>query len=233
MTAAKNVRAKLDDVLAERERVLAAYHEASRNMTEAEHSMALSEERIARNREIMAEVHAQVLRLQGELARIDARLREKAERDLIRLGLLDTGVAQHGSTGTQFNWPVYGSVSAGFHNSAYQKNFGVPHEGADIVVAQGTPVASAADGVVFTVRDGGATGYSYILIGHRDGYATLYGHLSVLSVKAGQEVSKGAIIGLSGGTPGTRGAGPMTTGPHLHFELIKGGVNIDPLGVLP
>ena len=133
----------------------------------------------------------------------------------------------------QFRWPVYGSVSAGFRNEAYEAYFGVPHHGLDIVVAQSTPVAAAADGVVFLVRDGGDTGYTYVLIGHRGGYATLYGHLSAVQVAAGQDVDAGQIIGLSGGEPGTRGSGPMTTGAHLHFELINMAVNIDPAKVLP
>jgi murein DD-endopeptidase MepM/ murein hydrolase activator NlpD len=184
----------------------------------------------------MEDVHTQVLKIQGELARIDARLKEKAERALIEKGLLkaeDIGKFDGSTYRQQFSWPVYGAVSAGFMVESYKKFFGVDHHGMDIVVAQGTPVAAAADGVVFLVRDGGNTGYSYILVGHRGGYATLYGHVSQSLVKAGQEVSVGDIIALSGGTPGTHGAGPMTTAAHLHFEVIKAGTNVDPKSVLP
>ncbi len=109
----------------------------------------------------------------------------------------------------------------------------MPHQGIDIGVPQGTDVMAAADGVVFLARDGGATGFSYILIGHRDGYATLYGHLSSFAVATGQDVRRGQLIGESGGQPGTHGAGPMTTGAHLHFEMLKNGVHVDPLTVLP
>jgi murein DD-endopeptidase MepM/ murein hydrolase activator NlpD len=115
----------------------------------------------------------------------------------------------------------------------YKKQFGVPHLGEDIVVPQASAVYAAADGIVFLVRDGGLTGYSYILIGHRDGYATLYGHVSQALVAAGQEVTAGQQIALSGGTPGMHGSGPMTTAAHLHFEVIRAGVNIDPKSVLP
>ncbi|MFA7681811.1 MAG: peptidoglycan DD-metalloendopeptidase family protein [Candidatus Peribacteraceae bacterium] len=187
---------------------------------------------------VWAEVHAQVLRLQSDLARIDARLRSRAERKLIEKGLLAPQPGEH-STGEivpytpQFTWPAYGRISAGFMDPDYQKFFGIPHRGSDIAIAQGSTVVSSADGVVFLARDGGAHGYSYVLIGHRGGYATLYGHLSTISVSAGQDVVAGERIGLSGGQPGTHGAGPTTTGPHLHFEIIKNGVNINPLSILP
>ena len=68
--------------------------------------------------------------------------------------------------------------------------------------------------------------------GHRNGYATLYGHVSSFLVKKGDVVMKGQAIAFSGGTPGTHGAGPMTTGPHLHLELTKDGKHIDPRSVL-
>jgi murein DD-endopeptidase MepM/ murein hydrolase activator NlpD len=87
--------------------------------------------------------------------------------------------------------------------------------------------------IILPFAYGGEKGYSYILIVHRDGYATLYGHLSSFLVATGDQVKKGQVIGLSGATPGTHGAGPMTTGPHLHFEVIKNGKHIDPLSVLP
>jgi len=188
-------------------------------------------------KQIEAEVHAQVLKMQSELARIDARLRRRAERSLIDKGLLPAQPGKH-TDGIvdftpQFAWPTYGPISAGFLDSAYRERFGVPHRGMDIVVSQGSPVASAAEGIVFITKDGGARGYSYVLVGHRGGYATLYGHLLHIGVSAGQELSQGQAIGASGGDPGTPGSGPMTTGPHLHFEVIKNGVNINPRTVLP
>ncbi|MFH0770919.1 MAG: peptidoglycan DD-metalloendopeptidase family protein [Candidatus Peregrinibacteria bacterium] len=191
----------------------------------------------ARIKQVFEEVHRQVLRLQGELARIDARLRARAERTLIEKGLRDARPGQYADGIMPFDqsfiWPAYGPISAGFMDSAYQKFFGIPHCGMDIVIGQGSPVVSAADGVVFLARDGGGSGYSYVLVGHRGGYATLYGHLSVISVSAGQDIRAGEVIGLSGGTPGTHGAGPTTTGAHLHFEVVKGGVNVNPRGELP
>lgn len=236
LVAAEKVFWRLETLELEREKALQEYWEAQRAYDKAEALVQRSDAQLNEIKRIMAEVHGQVLRLQSELARIDARIKAKAERTLIEKGLLDPKVA--GAKGViaytpQFSWPLYGAISAGFLNAKYKERFGVPHYGLDIVAGENTPVASAADGVVFLVRDGGQTGYTYVLIGHRGGYATLYGHLLSTAVTAGQDISAGQIIGMSGGRPGTPGAGPMTTGPHLHLEVIKAGVNVDPRSVLP
>lgn len=235
LSAAVSVLGRLEKAEASRDDTLSSYALAYKTYAETVGLVAVSEEQLRENRRIMAEVHEHVLALQGDLARIDARLRLKAGRALVERGILGADDVRHAAAAGEqtFSWPVYGQVSAGFKNKPYFAHFGAQHYGADIVVPQGTPVGSAADGVVFVVRDGGETGYTYILIGHRDGYATLYGHLSETSVVSGQDVSAGQTIGLSGGRPGTHGAGPMTTASHLHFEVIQNGVNVDPLSVLP
>lgn len=235
LSAGVSVLDRLAKASAERDAAIESYAVASRSYDQTVDAVATSEIQLRENRRIMADVHEQVLSLQGELARIDERLRLKAGRALVQKGLLAADDVRHAAAAgsAAFSWPVYGRVSAGFKNAAYVEHFGVQHYGADIVVPQGTPVASAADGVVFLVRDGGATGYTYVLVGHRDGYATLYGHLFETHVQSGQEVTAGQTIGLSGGKPGTKGAGPMTTAAHLHFEVIQNGVNVDPLSVLP
>ncbi|OGF22563.1 hypothetical protein A3D45_02600 [Candidatus Falkowbacteria bacterium RIFCSPHIGHO2_02_FULL_42_9] len=69
---------------------------------------------------------------------------------------------------------------------------------------------------------------SYITISHGNGLITKYAHLSRLDVQAGDQVNQGEIIGLSGGTPGTPGAGLYTNGAHLHFEVLLNGVSADP-----
>lgn len=216
----------------------ASYMKTLRAHEQALRTARVSEAQFLEIQRITAEVHADVLRLQGELARIDARLQRKAERALIEKGLMEARPGTHAdgklpASALGFRWPVFGPVSAGFHNEDYASYFGVPHDGMDIVVPMETSVRSAADGIVFLTRDGGETGYSYILIGHRGGYATLYGHLSTFTVTSGEEISAGDIIGESGGEPGTHGAGPMTTGAHLHFEVILNGENVDPKEVLP
>lgn len=133
-----------------------------------------------------------------------------------------------------FIWPVMPSrgISAYFHDDSYRGYFGVQHNAVDIRTPQGTPVMSVADGVVYKAKDNGY-GYSYIMLVHHNGLMTTYGHISNIMVEEGQLVKAGQAIGLSGGMPGTKGAGYMTTGPHLHFEVLKNGAYTDPLRYLP
>ncbi len=233
--AAADAVQSLDRLYQDRETLLTEYRDADKAYDQAVGAMQATADQIAAYRAEMAAVQANVLRLQSDMARIDARIREKAKRKLIDMGLMDAqqddGTVQ--LPGVKFSWPVYGPVTAGFRDANYFKRFGVQHNAVDIGQGQGSPVSVSADGIVFLARDGGARGYSYILIGHRDGYATLYGHLSSFAVGAGDEVRQGQVIGMSGGKPGTYGAGLLTTGPHLHFEVIKNGANINPLNVLP
>ncbi len=226
---------ELSALEAEREKTLRAYHAAERLHLAAQVQLQASEEEMAEILRETAQVQEDILRMQGEMAQIEGRLRARAERELIQKGLrtAQPGRYSEHAASADFVWPVTGVRTAGFQDASYLSYFGVPHRGQDIAVPQGTEVAAAADGIVFLARDGGARGFSYILIGHRGGYATLYGHLSAFSVVTGQEVHQGQVIGLSGGKPGTHGAGPMTTGAHLHFEVIKNGVHVDPASVLP
>ncbi len=127
-------------------------------------------------------------------------------------------------------WPVNPAkgISAYYLESAYYKVFHMKHNAIDIRTPQGTPIHAPADGVIYRAQDNGF-GYSYVMIAHAGGYMTLYGHVSDIMVMDGQSVKAGDVIGLSGATPGTKGAGLYTTGPHLHFEILKDGVHVDPL----
>lgn len=170
-------------------------------------------------------------------ASIDAVVRERAEllRKISDVVAERDGIEQKFSLDGLppiFVWPVHGTLTAGYHDPEYKAVFGVPHKAVDIAVPFATTVRAVSDGVVFAVRDGGAKGYSYLLIGHRNGYSSLYGHVSSFLVHQGDIVSMGQAIALSGGTPGTHGAGHMTTGAHVHLEIMKDGVHVNPLSVL-
>jgi murein DD-endopeptidase MepM/ murein hydrolase activator NlpD len=132
-----------------------------------------------------------------------------------------------------FIWPVPPEkVTSYFQDPDYLKLFGFNHDAVDLRSSQGTEVHAASDGVVYAAKDNGM-GYSFVVLVHRDGFSTVYGHLSDIQVREGQAVHQGDVIGLSGGAVGTRGAGYYTTGPHLHFEVRLRGVPKDPLVYLP
>lgn len=99
------------------------------------------------------------------------------------------------------------------------------HKGIDIGAAQGTNVLAAADGTVVTAGwNSGGYGY-YITINHGGGIVTLYGHNSKLLVKAGDKVKKGQVIAKVGSTGNS-------TGPHIHFEVLKDGTVVNPYNYL-
>jgi len=194
-----------------------------------------STEQLGAARQMMRQVQEVIAALQFHLARIDAQIARRQERAGVADGTLDAQRNKYAEAVPQpvtFDWPAIARISAGFREASYRKFFGIPHNGIDIVVPQGTPVKAAADGVVFLARNAGM-GYSYILVGHRDGYATLYGHLSRITVSTGDAIVAGQVIGFSGGAKGGPGSGLVTTGAHLHFEMIKDGTHIDPQTKLP
>jgi len=131
-------------------------------------------------------------------------------------------------------WPVepVRGISAYFHDSSYFSVFGMQHNAIDIPTSQKTTIRAPAESVVYKVRDNGF-GYSYLMLAHKGGYMTLYGHINAFLVEPGEKVRAGQAVALSGGTPGTKGAGYMTTGAHLHFEIMKGGSYVDPMEFLP
>jgi murein DD-endopeptidase MepM/ murein hydrolase activator NlpD len=130
-------------------------------------------------------------------------------------------------------WPVPKNyITTYFHDPDYPFRYLFEHPGVDIRAAQGTTVEAAASGYVAHAQMNG-TAYAYIMIIHGNGLATVYGHVSKIFVNADDYVTQGEPIGLSGGTPGTLGSGPFTTGPHLHFEVRQDGVPVDPMEYLP
>lgn len=140
---------------------------------------------------------------------------------------------QQQDSGTPFQWPIKPArgISAYFHDSGYKARFGVGHQAIDIPTNQASQIHAPKDGIVYKTKDNGM-GYSYIILSHKDKLMTVYGHVSSILVKEGQIVKSGDILGLTGGMPGTKGAGYMTTGPHLHFEVLRNGEHVDPLDYL-
>lgn len=95
------------------------------------------------------------------------------------------------------------------------------HHGTDLRLRTGDPIYSVFDGIV-RVRSFDRNGYGYyIVVRHKNGLETLYGHMSKLIAEVGQEVKAGDILGLGGSTG-------RSTGPHLHFEVRYQGLSINP-----
>jgi len=117
-----------------------------------------------------------------------------------------------------------GFASARFHPILHRL---LPHLGVDLAAAYGTPVRAAADGSVSWAGPKGGYG-NLVEVSHPNGYATRYGHLSGVApgLRLGAAVRQGDVIGYVGATG-------LATGPHLHYEVRRKGVPVDPLVVQP
>ncbi len=120
--------------------------------------------------------------------------------------------------------PINSRIVSGFgyRNDPYLGHWHL-HTGLDFHAYMNTPVKATAGGRVICAGYS-ATGQGYgiqVEIDHGNGYITKYAHLSKVKVKYGQKVKRGDIIGLTGSTG-------WSTGPHLHYEVIKNGVKVDP-----
>lgn len=115
--------------------------------------------------------------------------------------------------------PVQGGITTSVYGDTVSRNS--RHQGHDWAVETGTEVVASADGYVEMAYYSDSYGYN-ILVNHGNGMETRYAHLSQLKVSAGQQVRQNQVIGLSGSTGDS-------TGPHLHFEVIKDGNKVNPL----
>lgn len=119
--------------------------------------------------------------------------------------------------GENFVFPVQGIKTSGF---GWRNLFGHRfHTGVDLDLNNGDPVMAAMDGVVRLTKSDRGYG-NFVVIAHKNGLETLYGHLSAIDVYEGMEIKAGQVIGKGGSTG-------WSTGPHLHFELRVFGTPID------
>jgi murein DD-endopeptidase MepM/ murein hydrolase activator NlpD len=124
--------------------------------------------------------------------------------------------------GTPTIWPTTTTTitsNFGYRRDPFTRNPSF-HAGIDFGASENDPVYAAADGNIITTGSDSAHGNN-IVIQHPGGIRTWYMHLNKINVQVGDNVSKGQPIGLVGSTG-------RSTGPHLHYELIKNGISIDP-----
>ena len=118
--------------------------------------------------------------------------------------------------GGRFMWPVQGLITQ------YPVSY---HMAVDIANSSAPPIAAGDSG---TISFAGCVRYGYgchVIINHGDGFQTLYAHLSSYNVEAGDKVARGQVIGRMGSTG-------RSSGTHLHFEVRKNGVLLNPLSFL-
>lgn len=145
--------------------------------------------------------------LEREVRHINDRLRS----DILRLASIPRGL------------PVNGYVTDGFgmRRNPFNGEGREVHEGLDIAVDFGTPVSSTADGLVIYAAPHAGYG-NLVIVYHSNGITTRYGHLSRISIEAGQRVKRGDQIGNAGSTG-------RSTGPHVHYEIRENDQTVDPL----
>jgi murein DD-endopeptidase MepM/ murein hydrolase activator NlpD len=122
---------------------------------------------------------------------------------------------------TPVGWPVNGRISSPFgsrvHPLTGSSSF---HSGVDISTPAGTKVKATADGIVSFSNWHNDSGY-IVAIEHGNGFRTIYAHNKQNFVKVGQRIKRGEAVSLSGSTG-------SSTGPHVHYEVWKKGVNVNP-----
>lgn len=108
-----------------------------------------------------------------------------------------------------------------FHKGLYK------HQGIDIAATRGTEVIATADGKISRIKKSDLqAGYgNFIEITHDNGFITRYAHLEEIRVKLNQKVDKGSVVATTGNSGGS-------IAPHLHYEIIRNGKNVDPVNYM-
>lgn len=164
------------------------------------------------------------------VANVSYRNNEEVARDILKEEITYEAVAKVVERGTKIP-PTYikpisgGRQSSGFgRRKAPTRGASTYHKGIDWATPVGTAVMASSAGTV--AKAGWGSGYGYVVyINHADGRQTRYGHLSKVLVSPGQTVSQGQKIALSGNTG-------VSTGPHVHFEILINGTQVNPLDYL-
>jgi len=137
---------------------------------------------------------------------------------------IDPAAAGQVQASSALVWPVNARITSTFGRRYHPiLHFARMHKGIDFGAALGTPIHAAADGQVR--RAGWAGGYGrQVRIDHGGGLATSYSHMSRMIVAPGTPVRQGQVIGYVGSSG-------LSTGPHLHYEVLRGGQAVDPMSV--
>ena len=148
----------------------------------------------------------------------------ETSREMVSENVITEPVPEIIEKGTQTSPTYIKPITGGTLTSTFKWRWGRMHKGIDWAVPKGTAVRASCGGTVVSAGWSGGYG-NCITIRHPDGKQTRYGHLSKILVSAGQKVDQGQKIALSGNTG-------RSTGPHVHFEIIVNGSQVNPLKYL-
>jgi septal ring factor EnvC (AmiA/AmiB activator) len=169
-----------------------------------------------------AELERTARSLKNLLAELERRRRAESDRARAEGRTLQPYTGDFARGEGRLEWPVRGDLVGHFGTEVHPKWGTVTmNNGIDIVAPIGTPVHVVAQGRVDYVSEDFGTYGQMVVVNHGDGYYTLYGHLSTISVTSGTELTAGQLIGYSGDTGSLKG-------PVLHFEVRKGAQSLDP-----
>lgn len=129
--------------------------------------------------------------------------------------------------GELFVYPTVGRFTSGFgmRRDPFAPSIWQFHNGVDWANVVGTPIRAAMAGTVVHIESQTWNYGKHVVVRHPEGFQTLYAHLDSFAVREGQYVSQGQILGRMGNTG-------KSTGPHLHFSIIRNGSFVDPLDFL-
>src|SRR5437763_5209068 len=209
--AADEIKASRDAQAAEKDRI-----DGLKSQALANRAAAKSEE--DRQQELLKEVQDRKSDFQSELNALQ--VESGAVGDFLRQ--VQAGQKLAPRKKRTFKAPVNAPVSSGFGIRVHPILGDVRmHTGIDFAVGTGFPIKAAGPGVVVWAGPRGGYGNA-VIIDHRNGLATLYGHQSRVNVEVGQKVTAGQVVGFVGQTG-------LATGPHLHFEVREFGAPVDPM----
>ena len=211
-----DINAKQDVLRAEQAELEKDIEEAINLILDIQNNL---EERQAEYDEIMAAEDAANANIDKLVAELEAQRRAEQANN----GGGSSGAGSGANSTGSFIWPVasYVYVSSRFGQRVHPITGEIKnHTGIDIASNQGTTIYAADGGTITLAAWNGGYG-NCVMIDHGNGYVTLYGHMSSNAVSQGQTVSQGDTIGYVGSTGNS-------TGPHLHFEVLKNGTRIDP-----
>ncbi len=205
---------KLDEMELSRENLKYEKKTVKRLMKEKNRQVKIYQGMLESSQENLSDYAAQIAEQEQK---VEALLQQQREK--IAAGE-DTVIPTTG----EYAWPltVSGRITSNFgYRTAPTAGASSYHKGVDIAASVGTPILATKDGKVVTSTYSASAG-NYIGIYHGGGVYSYYMHCSTLSAKVGDKVKKGQVIATVGSTG-------ISTGPHLHFAIYKGGAYVNPM----